>query len=173
MANARCIWRNGAARRTREAKMWRGLVIALVMTAACVGARADELPAHPEALHACVAEAAGDRAALERCRGVVAYPCIEAEGPATMSYVLCWSAESDAWNDVVARASTQLNERWPTKDPMRLARANEAWAAWLEAECEYWAWEEGGGSGEQVERVQCAARVTADRAIALIEASAR
>jgi uncharacterized protein YecT (DUF1311 family) len=153
--------------------MWRVLAVSLVFAAACVGARADELPAHPEALHACIAAAATDRTALEACRGVVANPCIEVDGPSTSSTVLCWSAESDAWDEAVARASAQMNERWTYKDPMRLAHANEAWSAWRDAECEYWAWEEGGGSGEQVERVQCAARVTADRAIVLLIAGAR
>lgn len=151
--------------------MWRGLTVAIVFIAACAGARADELPARPELLTACIAEAGADRAALEACQGVVANDCIAAEGPSTMSVVLCWSAESDAWDVALIRASTQVNERWAGKDPLRLANANQAWSAWREAECEYWAWEEGGGSGEQVERVQCAARVTADRAIALILAS--
>jgi uncharacterized protein YecT (DUF1311 family) len=70
------------------------------------------------------------------------------------------------------RATNDMNTRHTYRDPQRLAAANTAWEAWAEAECDYWAWEEGGGSGEQVDRVQCHARVTAERAITLIVASA-
>lgn len=150
--------------------MWRVVMFSAALLGACIGARADELPAHPEALHACIADDAGNQIALDACRGIVANPCIEAEGPATSSTVLCWSAEADAWDAAVIHAATQLSERQSYRDPVRLARANEAWSAWRDAECDYWAWEEGGGSGEQVERVQCAARITADRAIALLTA---
>jgi uncharacterized protein YecT (DUF1311 family) len=148
-------------------------ILAGLAVHACATADADPLPADPALLHACVAGANTEHAALEQCRGVVANPCIAEEGPSTMSTVLCWSAEAEAWEDVIARATARLNETQSYRDPARLARANEAWDAWAEAECEYWAWEEGGGSGEQVDRVECAARVTADRAIALLEAQAR
>lgn len=37
----------------------------------------------------------------------------------------------------------------------------------IDAECDCWAWQEGGGSGEQGERPQCAARIVAGRAIDL------
>jgi uncharacterized protein YecT (DUF1311 family) len=63
-----------------------------------------------------------------------------------------------------------LNTGQPSRDPLRLERANAAWNAWAEAECEYWAWEEGGGSGEQVDRVQCLAQITAARTISLLVA---
>src|SRR5262245_7944550 len=119
MANSRCVWRNAAVRRAREAKMWRGVALALVVVAACVGARADELPARPELLTACIAEAGNDRTALEACQGLIANDCIATEGLSTSSTVLCWSAESDAWDAVIGRASTQMSERWTYKDPMR------------------------------------------------------
>lgn len=84
-----------------------------------------------------------------------------------MSEVLCWSAEYDAWRAIIDGAAPSLAALEPGRDPARFAAANAAWSAWLDAECDYWAWQEGGGSGEQVDRVQCAARLAADRAINL------
>jgi len=129
--------------------------------------------AQPGLLHACVDAAGAQREALEGCLGALARPCIAQEGPSTMAEVLCWSAESQTWDQIIAAATTRLSAREQYRDPQRLAAANQAWAAWLEAECEYWAWQEGGGSGEQVDRVECAARMSAERAIALIAAAPR
>ncbi len=72
----------------------------------------------------------------------------------------------------LAPAALRLSTTQPHHSAERLQAANEAWSAWAEKECDYWAWEEGGGVGEQVGRVRCHARVTADRAITLIVAAA-
>lgn len=145
-------------------------IFVVALAAACAptqAARADPLEgADPAALNACFA-AEETREALEQCRGMVTRACVEANGPGTHSDVLCSSAEADAWDALIAQETAELNRTQQYKDPARLAAANAAWSQWREAECDYWAWEEGGGSGEQVERVECAARVTADRAIAL------
>jgi uncharacterized protein YecT (DUF1311 family) len=149
-----------------EAKM-RPLLIAcaLGLTACATGeAGADPIQADPELLTACVTRADGDRAQLDLCRGVVARPCIEAEGVGTMSEVLCWSEEYAAWrktvDDVAVRIAANDEERGA-----RLRRANEAWSAWLDAECAYRSYEYGGGSGEQVDNVRCAAELATERAI--------
>jgi len=151
-------------------------VFAAALGASCAPAqfaRADPLEgADPAPLLACV-EASASREALDQCRGIVLRACRAANGPGSMPDVLCLSAEADAWQSVLDAATARLSAVRQFNDPARLARANEAWSQWLEAECEYWAWEEGGGSGEQYVRVECAANMTADRAIALRAAAMR
>ena len=150
------------------------LAFALVATANCAAVRADPFESYnPDFVNDCVAAAGADEAALRACLGAGARPCIEAEGSSTMSDVLCWDREATTWSELIERATNDMATRHTYRDPQRLAAANTAWTAWAEAECEYWAWEEGGGSGEQVDRVQCEARVSADRAITLIVAAGR
>jgi hypothetical protein len=161
-----------------EAKMRRvglvaALAFALAATAQCAPVRADPFESYnPSLVTECVAGAGADSDSLHRCIGAGATPCIQADGQTTSSLVLCWSHESDTWRELMARATESMNTRHTYRDPHRLAAANASWEAWAEAECEYWAWEQGGGVGEQVDRVRCHARVTAERAIALIAASA-
>lgn len=152
------------------------VAILTIVLAACATQPASADPfesAQSQLLDACVQSAGASREALQQCVGVVANPCIVTDGSATSSHVLCWSAEADAWRTHLDRAMTRLNETQQYRSPSRLAEANKAWAAWLDAECEYWAWEEGGGSGEQVDRARCHARRTADRAISLITTADR
>jgi len=159
-----------------EAKMRRvglmaALALALVATAQCAPVRADPFDSYnPDLVGGCVAGAGAAEEALRRCIGAGATPCIAADGGATSSHVLCWSHEGDTWRGFMNGAISELNMR-AYRDAQRLATANAAWEAWAEAECDYWAWEEGGGSGEQVDRVRCQARVTAERAITLIAAA--
>jgi uncharacterized protein YecT (DUF1311 family) len=142
-------------------------VRAIAALAACApAARADELPTNEEGLRACVSAAGVERAALERCIGVSANFCDAEMGPAAS--VLCSWAEGDIWRELISETTSRLSQAPGDRDPALLVRANEAWSAWEEAECAYWSWEEGGGSGEQVDRAHCYARVSADRAIALI-----
>lgn len=152
----------------------RQLVFALAVAgAACATPPASADPfesAQPQLLDGCLQSAGASRDALQQCVGVVANPCIATDGAATSSYVLCWSAESDAWNTHLTQATARLNETQESRSPSRLADANKEWAAWRDAECEYWAWEEGGGSGEQVDRARCHAQLTADRTISLLTA---
>lgn len=149
------------------------LAAALAACATPSPASADPIAANPAAAGACLRAADATREAMGRCLGAVAEPCIDAEGPSTISYVLCWSAEYDAWRAIIDGAAPSLAALEPGRDPARLATANAAWSAWLDAECEYWAWQEEGGSGEQVDRAQCAARLAADRAIDLRLAARR
>lgn len=131
-------------------------------------AQADDLIDNPEAIATCVARANGERAALETCRGAIERPCREQNGPNTMSDVLCASAEADAWDREIAKAIERRTQSPEGHDPARLAAAQAAWETWRDAECDYWAWEEGGGSGEQVVRAACAVDASADRAINLL-----
>jgi uncharacterized protein YecT (DUF1311 family) len=148
------------------------VALALVLSMASFApARADELESYrPGLLISCVDAAGRDRAALRSCVGTAANSCIEQEGAATMAYVLCFSAEADTWRTLMDAAAARLNAEQSYRDPNRLANATKAWESWMEAECEYWGWQEGGGSGEQVDRVSCAAGLTAERAISLIAA---
>ena len=148
----------------------RQLFFALALLAAACAtptARADEIAADPQLAQTCVTEAGADYAALERCKGVVANACIEAEGPSTMSLVLCWSAEYAVWRAMIETSTARI-EAADAEKGIRLQRVNEAWQAWLDAECDYFSYEFGGGSGEQVERVQCAVVLTHRRAIDLL-----
>jgi hypothetical protein len=164
----------GVRRRHGEAKMRRlGIVACLAFALAAITqpVRADPFESYNAALvPACVASAGADSTALQACVGSGATPCIAAEGASTMAYALCWDHEATTWREVVTRASTDLSTRQSYRDPERLAAANTAWEAWAEAECNYWAWEEGGGAGEQVDRARCHARLAAERATALITA---
>jgi uncharacterized protein YecT (DUF1311 family) len=151
-----------------------GVVVALALAAcAPVRAQADEFEWYSaEHLDTCLENAAAMSDAMRRCIGVGATPCIEAGGAATDAYILCWSHETADWQDRMNGAIGFLNANRTYRDPQRLAAANQAWEAWAEAECEYWAYEEGGGVGETVDRARCRARVTAERAITLIAAGA-
>lgn len=149
-----------------------GVVVALALMA-CAPVRADEFESYnPTYVATCMesAGAAGD--AMRQCIGAGARPCVEAEGGATNGYLLCWGREADDWQARMNAATAHLNTTRTYRDPARLDNANKAWEEWAAAECEYWAYEEGGGVGEQVDRARCITRVTAERAITLIEAGA-
>ena len=154
----------------QEAKL-RQLLFALAVTlAACatLDADADPLPADPEILRTCVAQAGKDRAALSDCVGFVTRACIEAEGgPNSMSDVLCRSAEADIWQTLIEEATVRITAADPV-DGELLAAANQTWTQWREAECNYRAYEFGGGSGEQYDRIVCHMTLTAVRAVNLI-----
>ena len=145
-------------------------VALMLIFASAAPVAADPLETDPALLRACAAAANATRAALGLCLGAQARPCIEAQGGGTMAEALCWNAEADTWDALISEASAAHSARASYRDPHRLKRANTDWAAWAESECAYWAWEEGGGSGEQVERVMCAARLRAHRAIDMMRA---
>lgn len=151
--------------------MLRAVSVVALMLMACAPVRADEYEAYDGALLAdCLSGAGAEADAMRRCIGVSARACIDAEGGATNAYVLCWAKEADDWRTRIDVASAHLNAAHTYRDPQRLAAANAAWDAWLDAECEYWAYEQGGGVGEQVDRARCTAERTAERAISLIVA---
>jgi len=151
------------------------LAVALALaisTAQCAAVRADEFEAYrPERVLSCVEAAADDRNALRACVGASANPCIDEEGESTMAYVLCFSSEAETWRGLMDAAMARVSAEQTERDPQRLSRATSAWETWMETECEYWAWQEGGGSGEQVERASCALGLTAERAISFIAAA--
>lgn len=131
-------------------------------------ASADPLPADPQLLRTCVMQAGSDRAALQQCVGVVTRACIAAEGGSnSFSDVLCRSAEADIWEAVIAESTTRITGADPI-DGELLATSSQAWNAWREAECNYRAYEYGGGSGEQYDRIVCQLDLTSARAIDLI-----
>lgn len=134
-------------------------------------ALADPLDSQPDELLACVNAGRASREALNQCVGTQAQSCIENEGASYIADTLCWDAEAETWRGVIAQATLALSAHAPYRSATRLDAANAAWFAWAEAECEYLSWEEGGGSGEQVQRVRCAANLHAERAISLIMAS--
>ena len=153
--------------------MFRAAIVWAFVVLGCAPVQADPFESYnPDLINACVTAAGVDETALHACLGAGATPCIAADGPSTMSYMLCWDREATQWREIIERATNDMTTRHGYRDPQRLAAANTAWEAWAEAECEYWAWEEGGGSGEQVDRARCQARLNADRAIALIVAAA-
>lgn len=129
---------------------------------------ADPLPADPELIRTCVTRAGEDRSALQQCKGIVTRDCIEAEGgPNSMSDVLCRSAEADIWQALIDESTARIAEADPV-DGALLAAANTSWSLWRQAECEYRAYEYGGGTGEQHDRVVCHLDLTSARAIDLI-----
>lgn len=142
---------------------------ALALTAyATPQARADPLPADPALIHTCVTQAGRDRAALQQCVGIVTGACVEAEGGSNaMSDVLCRSAEAEIWQALIDESAARIIAA-DAVDGELLAAANASWAQWREAECEYRAYEYGGGSGEQYDRIVCHLDLTAARAIDLI-----
>ncbi|HYD74312.1 MAG TPA: lysozyme inhibitor LprI family protein [Candidatus Binatia bacterium] len=153
--------------------MFRAAIVLALAVLTCAPGHADPFESYnPDFVGDCVAAAGADESVLRACLGAGATPCIAAEGSSTMSYVLCWDREATTWREMIERAANDTTTRHGYRDPQRLAAANTAWEAWAEAECEYWAWEEGGGVGEQVDRARCQARVNAERAITLMVAAA-
>lgn len=149
----------------------RQLFFALAFVAtACASphAAADVLQSDARLLDACITQASGDRAALHQCVGVMTRACVQAEGGSnSMTDVLCRSSESLAWGALIDAASERIAAADPA-DGALLAAANNAWTDWREAECSYRAYEFGGGSGEQYDRVVCDLELTSGRAIGLI-----
>lgn len=143
--------------------------LAFALTAcATPTAHADPLPIDLSILRTCVAQAGQDRAALEQCRGLITQACIEAEGGSnSFSDVLCRSGESDSWSILLYERAIQIAAADP-EDGRLLEAANLAWEQWREAECNYRAYEYGGGSGEQFDRAVCDLDLTSARAIDLI-----
>lgn len=142
------------------------------VVAACASphAHADPLAADPQILRSCVLDAGKDRDALEQCVGQLTRSCIAEEGGSnSMTDVLCRSAEADVWQTLVEENTARIAAADPV-DGELLATANAAWTQWREAECSYRAYEYGGGSGEQYDRINCHLRLTASRAIDLITA---
>jgi len=143
--------------------------LAFVLTAcASPSAHADVLQADARILESCVAQAGADRAALQQCVGVMTRACVEAGGGSnSFSDVLCRSAESLAWQAIVDARTEQISAADP-EDGQLLAAANGQWVNWRDAECEYRAYEYGGGSGQQFDRVTCDLELSSSRAIDLI-----
>lgn len=144
---------------------------ALVFTAcATPSALADTMQVEPQILRTCVAQAGQDRAALTQCVGLVTRACIAAEGGSnSMTDVLCRSGEADVWTAIIDERTAVITAADPV-DGELLATASLAWTQWRDAECSYRAYEYGGGSGEQFDRVVCYLDLTSARAIDLINA---
>lgn len=86
-----------------------------------------------------------------------------------MSDVLCRSAEADIWETLITEATTRITAADPV-DGELLSASSQLWTQWRDAECSFRAYEFGGGSGEQYDRVVCYLDLTAARAIDLITA---
>ena len=158
---------------TEGALVLRPAIILALVVLACAPVQADPFESYnADFISDCVSGAGADEDALHACLGAGATPCVAADGGATLSHVLCWDHEATTWRELIERATNDMGARHAYRDPQRLAAANTAWEAWAEAECDYWAWEEGGGVGEQIDRARCHARVNAERAITLIVAAA-
>jgi uncharacterized protein YecT (DUF1311 family) len=161
-----------------EAKMRRvGMVLALVLAFQAASDTADaqvdavlrDSGGWGQALEACVVAAGASRAALERCKGGLASDCVEgAGGDTTVGMARCYDGEARAWT---AQLDAAL-ERARADDARAtlLARSQEAWVVWRQAECRYQAAYYEGGSLARVLAASCFADLTADRAIALIYA---
>ncbi|HYD74313.1 MAG TPA: lysozyme inhibitor LprI family protein [Candidatus Binatia bacterium] len=120
-------------------------------------------------IESCIAAAGASNVALQACKGRVSEPCLERPGGETTAGAgMCFVAEEAAWtaqlNAALARAQTD------TTRASFLARSQEAWRAWREAECRYQASLYEGGSLSRVIAANCVADLTADRAIALLYA---
>lgn len=143
--------------------------LALVLSAcATPQANADPLSSDPMILTSCVSEAGKDRDQLMQCALRMTRHCVAEEGGSnSFTDVLCTSAEADAWRALIDENTARIAAADAT-DGALLVTANQAWTQWREAECSYRAYEYGGGSGEQYDRVTCHLRLTVERAINLI-----
>lgn len=151
----------------------RQLIFALAFAAtACATphANADTMQVDPQILRTCVAQAGQDRAALSQCVGLVTRACVEAEGGSnSMTDVLCRSGEADVWTTIIEERTASITTADPV-DGNLLATSSQAWETWRDVECEYRAYEYGGGAGEQYDRIVCYLDLTSERAISLITA---
>lgn len=143
--------------------------LALLLSAcATPAAHADPLQADSQILRSCVTAAGQTRDALNQCVGLVTRSCVEAEGGSnSMTDVLCRSAEVDVWQALIDESTSRITAA-DAADGQLLAAANQSWTQWREAECNYRAYEYGGGSGEQYDRIVCHLNLTSARAIDLI-----
>ncbi len=144
-------------------------VFLLVSVSNAAPARAESVVQYDAApLQRCISAAGVSAPALEACKGDGAAPCIAAEGGATIALTLCWDEEAQTWQDVMDATEARVRAARP-QIREALAAARDAWENWVETECAYRASAYDGGSGAQVEHTQCAATLTADRAIRLIQ----
>jgi hypothetical protein len=106
------------------------IACALVLTAyATQQAHADPIPADPELVRACVAQAAQDRAALQQCPGIVTRACIEAQGGSnSMSDVLCRGAEAGIWEALIAESTARITAADPV-DGALLNASSQLWTS--------------------------------------------
>ncbi len=121
------------------------------------------------ALETCLRAAGDSRAALVRCKGAIAEPCIEAPGgETTAGMVQCYGAEAEAW--LVQLAAAVERARADAERATYLAQAEAAWRGWVQAECRYQASLYQGGSLARVLAASCTADLTAERTIAFLAA---
>jgi uncharacterized protein YecT (DUF1311 family) len=122
-------------------------------------------PRNLPSIEACL-EAAQTIAAMQACKRIVFTPCLEESEnfQSTHGLVMCNSRELEAWEALLAKRGAELEARDPARAE-RLARANAAWRAFMEAECAYHRSEAGGGSAEGVITTECLSDLTADRVI--------
>jgi len=141
-------------------------VLFLCASATTVLADVTQIDSAP--LQACVSAAEGEADALRACRGTISQPCFDTpEGASTHGMVMCASAERDAWARILDEQLARLSANGADSAPS-LQRAQTAWAAYREAECNYHVALWGEGSGARVALASCDAQLTADRAIALL-----
>lgn len=165
---------------------FRGLIAALAafLTLAVPNADAYEFPPVDAEVAARV-EACVDRAIYQNsdssaCIGMVFDAC-EGNAGTTYSMSACFSQEHEFWQSMIARTFETLSEQYRTSDrrsvmdePLSesLAKAQTAWSAYAEAECQFAYDKFGTGSVRHIEASACKRNLAAERAISLRALSA-
>ena len=140
-------------------------VVAIFGLALAALADAEAKPQAP--IEACLF-AAQTLEAMRACKGLVFAPCVKEpeNAESTLGLVMCHGREGDVWQALLIARTAELNARDPHR-AATLRSANQAWRAWIEAECNYHRSEAMGGSAEAVITTHCKSDLTAERVILL------
>jgi uncharacterized protein YecT (DUF1311 family) len=167
----------------------RSVVLALALAGALAAASALAQENPDEGVRDVESEdqAATDLAFLRECldtlaaRGAPARVCIdmvarqcgaEPGGETSAGALACEERESNAWSTILSEAAAELEQGMSNTERERFGEAQDAWAAYRDAQCAYESALFEDEEQQSVERTACVRRVTATRTISLHERQA-
>jgi uncharacterized protein YecT (DUF1311 family) len=141
---------------------------------ATVEADAEALGAADVALvRECLATLSARGAPARVCMDIVTRSCAtQPDGDTTAGAAACEERGRYAWITLLAEVSAALEDGMSNTERERYAAAQDAWAAFRDAQCAYEAALFEGEALQSAERIACERRLTAERAVALHERAA-
>ncbi len=124
-----------------------------------------------DAMNACILEA-GPEAAIAQCRGRVFEACVDQPGgETTAARLACLRRESSIWTGQLETAeaalAAALEDAYTPSRPDAFDAAQQAWRAYMRAECRQQSLMFEGGRFEAVRVAGCVMRLTSERAVDL------
>jgi uncharacterized protein YecT (DUF1311 family) len=112
--------------------------------------------------------------AQDACQGLISRPCLNSEdGMTTVGMMGCMGRELEVWDELLNQAYADEMNRWSEdgewgeRQQARLRDAQRIWITLRDADCDYAAGFNEGGSIARIVRVSCLLDATAARTIQL------